>query len=448
MTEKILLNPISDTLKKSITLSKRKLNLAVPFVSGFAKKIFSDKTLNNPSDKRLITRFDETNINTFNLPTLEYLIDKGFEICYNNRIHLKLYITDKDAFVTSSNLTNGGFENNVELTVRVDNENFENCQVIFDDLWTKSKHNVITKKLIAENIDKYKVLKKRQKFNKTETTQVNENFKVDSLKIQQLLDLIFNSKEDYTGRLKSVYSANKLRNQLKNKLKNSDFDLTLFYVPKGHSKRRENLFYNFVYGTESKLAGTGLREAQFKDVFEHPEFKNIISFIFPESIGLEPWNLEDNKSFFNFCNGLFDFDIPQYSIALPIRLASFFYPEYFVSIFKLNHLQEVCETLGIQTDAKSNGQRLYAYNIFLRRKMKDIPYDNYIRSGMIYQILYSVELYKRLNNGEDFQDIKKSYKKQWIKNHIEKGKTNLESIKTLESPVANNGNRCTTSDFE
>jgi len=135
MTEKIFLNPITETLRKSITESENRLNLAVPFISGFAKKIISDKTLNNTINKRLITRFDETNINTFNLPTLEYLIDKGFEICYNNKIHLKLYITDNDAFVTSSNLTNGGFENNVELTIRVDNENFENCQAIFNDLW-------------------------------------------------------------------------------------------------------------------------------------------------------------------------------------------------------------------------------------------------------------------------------------------------------------------------
>tara|TARA_R110000751_G_scaffold190314_1_gene296133 strand:+ start:83 stop:1411 length:1329 start_codon:yes stop_codon:yes gene_type:complete len=438
MTEKIFINPITETLKKSITESKNRLNFAVPFISGFAKKIISDKTHNNTTNKRLITRFDESNINTFNLPTLEYLIDKGFEICYNNRIHLKLYITDNDAFVTSSNLTTGGFEKNVELTVKVDNENFENCQGIFNDLWTESKHNVITKELIAENIDKYEVLKKRQKFEKTEVTKIQENFKVGSLNIQQLLDLIFNSKEDYTNRLNLAYSANKSRNQLKDKLKNNDFDLSLFYVPEGHPKRRENLFYNFVYGSESKLAGTGLREAQFKDVFEHPEFKNIISFILPESVGLQPWNFEDNKAFFNFCNGLFDFDIPQYSIALPIRLASFFYPEHFVSIFKLNHLQKVCETLGLETDAKSNGERLFAYNIFLTKKMKDIPYDNYIKSGMIYQILYSVELYKRLDNGEDFQDIKKSYKKQWIKYYIEKGKTNLENIKALESPVANN----------
>lgn len=438
MTEKILLNPITDTLKTSIEQSKNRLNLAVPFISGFAKKIFSEKDFLKILDKRIVTRFDETNINTFNLPTFEYLIEKGFKICYNNEIHLKLYITDNDIFVTSSNLTNGGFENNVELTVRVDNENFESCQTIFDDLWAKSKHNTITRDLIAKNKGKYEVLKKQRKFKKTEVTQINENFKVGSLNVEQLLDLIFNSKEDYTGRLQLAYLANKSRNKLKEVLISKEFDLDLFYVPKGHPKRYDNLFYNFVYGTEYKLAGTGLREAQFKDVFEHPEFKNIISFIFPESVGLEPWNFEDNESFYNFCNGLFDFDVPQYSIALPIRLASYFYPEHFVSIFKLKDLQKVCETLGLQTDAKTNGQRLYAYNIFLRKKMKDIPFDNYIKSGMIYQILYSVELYKRLENGEEFDEIKKSYKKQWIKYYIEKGKSNLEKIKALESPVANN----------
>lgn len=319
--------------------------------------------------------------------------------------------------------------------MRVNDENFENCQTVFNDLWEKSKDNVISKELIAKNFNKYEILKKKQKFEKIQITQVNENFKIGSLDIQQLLDLIFNSKSDYTDLLKLAYSANKSRNQLKDKLINKGFDFELFYVPIGHPKRGSNLFHNLAYGTEYKLAGTGLREAQFKEVFEHPEFKKIISFLLPESIGLEPWNLKDDKVYFNFCNGLFDFKVPQYAITLPIRLASFFYPEYFVHIFNLNHLQKVCEKLGLQTDAKTNGQRLYAYNIFLRRKTKDVPYDNYIKSEMIYQVLYSVELYIRLNNGENYQDIKKSYNKKWIKNLIEKGKMNLENIKALESGV-------------
>ena len=137
---------------------------------------------------------------------------------------------------------------------------------------------------------------------------------------------------------------------------------------------------------------------------------------------MEPWNLNDNKNLFNFCNGLFDFTIPQYSEAIPIRLASYFYPDYFLPIFKLNHLKKVCDALGIEAEAKTKGEKLYAYNLFLRDKMKDIPFDNYIKSGMIYQLLYSVELYKRIHMGEDFESIKNSYKKIWIKNYLDKVK--------------------------
>src|SRR5690606_11805568 len=182
-----------------------------------------------------------------------------------------------------------------------------------------------------------------------------------------------------------IYEANKKRNKIKKIVKTQKFDTTLYYSPKGHPKRYDNLYYNFVYGVESKLAGTGLRESQFKDSFEHRDFKKVIDFLIPESIGLEPWNLNDNKNLFNFCNGLFDFTIPQYSEAIPIRLASYFYPDYFLPIFKLNHLKKVCDALGIETEAKTKGEKMYAYNLFLRDKMKDIPFDNYIKSGMIYQ---------------------------------------------------------------
>lgn len=432
MKEQILLNPISDIVKKRITETKKKLKIAVPFISSFAKKIIDEKKSQGIFDKRLITKFDDRNINTFDLPTLEYLLDCGFEICYNNRIHLKLYITDENTFVTSSNLTNGGFENNIELTVSVDSESFENCEQIFENLWMESKANKITKDLIIQNRDKYEVLKKRQKFEKLEVTEVKENFNVGRLNIQLLIDKIFNSKEDYSWVLKQTYETNKKRNEIRNIIKSQKFDTSLYYSPKGHPKRYDNLFYHFVYGIESKLAGTGLREAQFKDSFEHQNFKNVIGFLIPESIGLEPWNLNNEKDLFNFCNGLFDFNIPQYSEAIPIRLASYFYPEYFLPIFKLNPLQKVCDALGIETEAKTKGARFYAYNSFLKDKLQDIPFDNYIKSIMFYQLLYSVELFKRLENGENFELILKSYKKIWIKNYVEKGRTILESINAIE----------------
>tara|TARA_R110000787_G_scaffold52002_1_gene122775 strand:- start:377 stop:1654 length:1278 start_codon:yes stop_codon:yes gene_type:complete len=425
------MNPISDLIKKSVNETTDKLRIAVPFISSFAKKIINEKNSQNIQDKRLVTKFDERNINTFDLPTLEYLLDCGFEIYYNNKIHLKLYITDNNTYITSSNLTNGGFENNIELTVNIDSKNFDNCEEIFENLWLESKTNRVTKELINQNRDKYEVLKKRQKFEKLKVTEVKENFNVEKLNIQLLIDKIFNSKEDHSLVLERTYDANKKRNEIRKTVKTEKFDTTLYYSPKGHPKRYDNLYYNFVYGIESKLAGTGLREAQFKDSFEHQDFKKVIDFIIPESIGLEPWNLSDNKNLFNFCNGLFDFIIPQYSEAIPIRLASYFYPDYFLPIFKLNHLQKVCDALGIETEAKTKGERFYAYNLFLKDKMKDIPFDNYIKSGMIYQLLYSVELYKRIENGEDFESIKKSYKKIWIKNYIDKAKSILKNINAI-----------------
>ena len=41
---------------------------------------------------------------------------------------------------------------------------------------------------------------------------------------------------------------------------------------------------------------------------------------------------------------------------------------------------------------------------------------------MAYQVRYTIELYKRLKNRENFSDIKNSYQKRWVKNYIEKGK--------------------------
>lgn len=198
MVEQIIINPISGSIKDSITETISRLKIAVPFISSFAKKIISEKSTRKIQDKRIVTRFDERNIHTFDLPTLEYLLDCGFDICYNNKIHLKLYITDNNIFVTSSNLTNGGFENNIELTVNIDSENFEECEQVFENLWVESKTNKITKDLLNQNRDKYEVLKKQQKFEKAKIPGIGENFTLGKLNIQLLIDKIFNSKEDHS----------------------------------------------------------------------------------------------------------------------------------------------------------------------------------------------------------------------------------------------------------
>jgi len=422
MNETIIKNPLTNWIRISIINSKERLNFAVPFLSSFAISLMDKKVLSEIEDKRLVTRFDDSNLNSFDLPVLKTLLNLGFDIQYDNTIHLKLYIIDNETFVTSSNLTRKGFEDNFELTVKIDPENNQNCIDVFSEIWSNSSENKVTHNLIDNNWGKYEVLRKREGYKKKKLKEVKiETIKVGKLNLQGIIDEIFNLKIDFSQRTNLVFEANKLREKVKEKLRHK-FDCLIFYAPKDHEHRRNNLFYDFVYGYEANLAGTGLREHQFRKAFEHPEFEKVVNYIYPEMIGMKSWNLSDKDEFQKFCNGIFDFDIPQYLEALPIRLASYFHPEYFISIFKLDHLKKVCEALGLETNAKSRGNKLFVYNSFLVDKMKTLPFDNYIKSNISYRILFTVELYNRLNKGEVFESILESYKEIWKKELIESSK--------------------------
>lgn len=134
----IFKNPITDLIKESVKTSKDKLNFAVPFISSFSLTILNANNTTFIKDKRILTRFDDSSILSFDLPTLRQLIDLGFTIRYDNSIHLKLYIMDNDVYVTSSNLTKGGFEDNIELTTKIDLSDTQYCSAIFEELWLSS----------------------------------------------------------------------------------------------------------------------------------------------------------------------------------------------------------------------------------------------------------------------------------------------------------------------
>lgn len=431
MNEIIIINPLTDRIKDSLKSNTQRLNFAFPFLSAFALKILNEQNTSNISDKRIITRFDDTNLNSFDLPTLKRLLDLGFEIKFNNKIHLKLYIFDKEIFITSSNFTKGGFENNIELSVMIDSANSQTCVDIFNELWLDSVNNNITYEKIENNWGKYKLLRKREKYaNKTHEDVEIEEFEIGEIKIEQLIQTIFNQKTDYSQLLNYVFESNKLKKRTIGRI-NKGFNKDIFYVEKGHPKRRDNMFYELVYGPESKYAGTGLREMQFQTVFEDSDFINVITYLIPETVGIKPWNLSDKKELIEFCNGLFDFDIPQYVETLPIRLASYFYPEYFLSIFKLEDLEKVCDAFGLKTNATSKGDRLYAYNSCILEKMKILPFNNAIKSDISYKILYTVELYKRLNEGNTYDIILTDYKQNWKKELIEYGRKLLLQLGTI-----------------
>lgn len=423
----IFKNPITDIIRESVKTSKDRLNFAVPFISSFSLTILNSNNTNSIADKRILTRFDESSISSFDLPTLRQLIELGFTIRYDNSIHLKLYIMDYDVYVTSSNLTKGGFEDNIELTTKIDLSNIANCSAIFEELWRTSTD--LTKQLIEDNWGKYEILNKRENYNKKPKKQIKiENLTVDDLDIKAIINAVYNLRNDYIENAPTLaFESNKIRENTKDRLKNG-FQTDIFYAPEGHKQRRNNLFYEFVYGFESQLAGTGLREVQFQSVFEHNDFRKVVEYLCPEIIGLKPWNFNDKDVLREFCNGIFEFDIPQYKEAIPIRLASYFYPQYFYPIFKLEHLQKICNAFGLSTDAESYGERFFVYNSFLTEEMKTLPYNNYIKSNISYQIMYIVELHTRLSNGEHFDTILNDYNKIWIKGFIKSG---LDILKQL-----------------
>ena len=428
MNRTVIKNPITNSIKNSVDSSSNCLNIAVPFISSFVRKILNQENTKNINDKRIITRFDDSYINSFDLPSLQVLIDLGFIVKFDNTIHLKLYITDGEAFVSSSNLTKGGFEDNIELTVKVEKENTESCKMIFNDIWNNCSDNFITNELIEANKGKYELLKKRDAYARKSSKIIKtEEITLKNIDIQKVVETIFNQNNDHSNTLHLEFEANKLREKTKQKLIQS-FNTEMFYVPEGHPSRKQTLFYDFVYGFESQLAGTGLRESHFQSAFLHPDFEKVINYIYPEMIGMKPWNLQDKNELKEFCNGIFDFDIPSYKESMPIRLASYFYPNVLLPIFKIDHLKEICDAFGFETDAETNGDRLFVFNSFITEKMKTLPYDNVIKGNVAYQVRFTIDLLNRLNNNENYGEIIGSINKVWIKGFYEEGKNILTKL--------------------
>jgi hypothetical protein len=431
-TEKIIRNPITSWIKESVVESKKRINFAVPFISSFSLSIL--KNTERISDKRIITRFDECSIHSFDLPTLKSLLDLGFEIRYDNFIHLKLYITDNEAYITSSNLTKRGFEDNIELTTKVSDTNIQTCADIFNEVWSSCKSSKVSYSLIEANLAKFEILRKRDSYNKSARNVIDiTQGHTGKIQIRQIIDEAYNIEQEIIEKRQRLsFEANKLREATKSKLRKG-FDRQLFYVNEKHQLRRDNLFHNFTYGVESDLAGTGLREEQFKTAFQHPDFEKVIEYMYPEIIGMKPWNFNDKDELQEFCNGIFDFHIPNYKETLPIRLASFFYPDQFLPFFKLEHLEKVTKAFGLSTSAETKGDRLYVYNSFLSDKMKALPYNNYIKSHIAYQIMYVFELYTRLLDNEKYIDICRDYKEKWKLRLVEKGMNILTKLKLVRS---------------
>ena len=90
MNSTVIKNPITNSIKNLVESSSNCLNIAVPFIFSFVRKILNQENTKNINDKRIITRFDDSYINSFDLPSLQALIDLGFIFKFDNSIHLRL----------------------------------------------------------------------------------------------------------------------------------------------------------------------------------------------------------------------------------------------------------------------------------------------------------------------------------------------------------------------
>lgn len=248
---------------------------------------------------------------------------------------------------------------------------------------------------------------------------------------EEILNEILAHPEDYIHIAENVIEANLKRDEKLLMLQNG-FNREKFYLPVGHIGRNNTLFYDFAFGLEAKLAGTGLREQHFQSVFENEDFEEIIEFIYPQIAGGENWNFEDEDERLNFCKGLFNYNIPYFKEALPIRLASYFYPNYFIPIFKLDHLRDICIDFGFAGgQILTREQKLFEYNKFIFSIPEILAFDSHMKLYIVSLVHYTIELNNRLTNGETYEDILKGYKKKWIRDLVTEGCRILQAINAL-----------------
>ena len=262
MKQKIYFNPITKIFSESIYQSEKEFSIAVPFITNFAKSILSKEKLSKIKSKKLLTCFNEFNLNSFDLDTLSYLLTNGVEIRFNNEIHLKIYLFENNGFISSSNLTKSGFENSVEITSTIEKENLSDCKKFFNKLWQESIENKITEELIKENYPKYLLLKKRTQYKKPEQILItSKKLSISNVEIEDLIEYLFKAEQDFSYYSNNAFVANKDRENIKSKIKKG-FKVEDFYTPKGNQNREESLYYKMMYGREGFIAGTGLRESQ------------------------------------------------------------------------------------------------------------------------------------------------------------------------------------------
>lgn len=437
-------NPVSKKYKRAFNEASKKIVIVVPFISTYAKHILAE--IPKIKDLRLITRYDSSELISFDLDTLKWLLEKGFKIIYLNNLHSKLYITDKILFVTSGNLTNGGLNDNHETTIEIttDNDIYSKVEVEIENMWMTNQKNEITLKNIEDDYPKYLMLKSKnkivqKKYSPFETNPII-NVNLTNKEIEKIKNQIFFKESSVYNTYKDlIFKAHEKRKEKVMLLFKNPRNINIFYAKTGSPNRNNCIFYDFVYGYESELAGTGLREHQIEKIFTNPNFIRVIEYIYPMIFSGHSYNFKDEVEKEQFIKTVFDlrtiYNLSEFSEVMPIRLMSYFYPEHFLHIFKIEHLESICNILGYSAlTEKSKAERYSRVSIFIDRLMNGVNEDSYIKSMMLYALYYTFMVLIERKNGKDFEKIEKEYgnKKVWKLKFIEEAKRRLLQLDLIE----------------
>lgn len=428
----IISNPITSQFLDSLNSTSQKLNLAAPFMSDFIKQILP-KDVASIKDKRIVTKLDESYLYTFHLDAFSYLLELGFEIRYNNDIHLKMYLMDDEGFISSSNLTKAGFEDQVELTSTINSSSIPKCYSFFEELWNGSE--AFDPEILDEKYPVFLLLKNKENFKKLRKKKDKPELVVlknKDFSLEGFISELISDDHHWRFRKKHTKSAEQDRIGFTKKILTNGFKTEYFYsLIDGHLDR-SCLHYIFAHASESHIAGTGLNADQYKAVFTDPKFEEAVSYIYPPIIGEPQWNLEDDDTFLEFAHGIFQFDIKNYKEVMPIRLASYFYPSHILPIFKLDHLKNVASVFGYEPKAKTTGEKLYQYNKIITDELKLYTRDRYDQSDIFYHLMFGKNLLASIENGKTLSDVTKNSKQRWIKDYTKKAYDILLKLGSIE----------------
>lgn len=130
---KILNYPINDTFYELVRNSKNHIKLCAPYVKqSIINKVYEIK--NEDVSLEIISNFNIGNFynQASDIEAFRYTLENNDKVYNHQSLHGKFYIFDRNhTIVTSANLTNNGFNKNLEYGVLIENDQLIN-QVILD----------------------------------------------------------------------------------------------------------------------------------------------------------------------------------------------------------------------------------------------------------------------------------------------------------------------------